>query len=318
MRLPRTLGRFVGRDAFVEYLERYAALHHIAVQPHTPVSRIDRGAAGFRLRTDSGDIDAGNVVVATGHQHTPAIPDWPGRDGYRGRLLHSSDYGNASAFAGRRVPGGRDGQLRRRHRRRARGRRGAPGVGRDATSAARSSRGRRSACPHSCRAWRCGTRRRLRPTRSCGSRAGRSSAICAASGSPRRPRDCSPSTGAPARCRCSTWASSPRCAAGRFRLVAAVSRSTRPPCGWRTAPRSLPTRSSPATGFRPGSAGWSATWTCSTHSIVRSSMAAAGRPSVPGLWFTGYRNPISGALRELRREAPGPRPGDPRGTVTPV
>jgi hypothetical protein len=32
--------------------------------------------------------------------------------------------------------------------------------------------------------------------------------------------------------------------------------------------------------------------------------AAAGRPRVPGLWFTGFRTPISGALRELRFEAP--------------
>jgi putative flavoprotein involved in K+ transport len=88
MRLPPRLGRFVGRDAFVEYLQRYATLHHIAVQARAEVSRIDREPTGFRLRTGDGDIEAAAGVVAAGHQHTPAIPAWPGRDGYRGRLLH--------------------------------------------------------------------------------------------------------------------------------------------------------------------------------------------------------------------------------------
>ena len=55
------------------------------------------------MRTDVGDIEAAAVVVATGHQHTPALPAWPGRDGYAGRLLHSSDYRNAAPFAGMRV-----------------------------------------------------------------------------------------------------------------------------------------------------------------------------------------------------------------------
>jgi putative flavoprotein involved in K+ transport len=103
MRLPRTLGRFVSRDAFVEYLERYAAGHRIAVQPATRVTRIDREAAGLRVRTDTGDVEAAAVVVATGHQHTPTMPAWPGRDGYAGRLLHSSRYANAAPFAGMRV-----------------------------------------------------------------------------------------------------------------------------------------------------------------------------------------------------------------------
>ncbi len=103
MRLPRMLGRFVSRDAFVAYLERYAAFHRVALQPSTRVTRIDREGAGLRVRTNTGDVEAAAVVVATGHQHTPVMPAWPGRDGYAGRLLHSSDYANAAQFAGMRV-----------------------------------------------------------------------------------------------------------------------------------------------------------------------------------------------------------------------
>jgi cation diffusion facilitator CzcD-associated flavoprotein CzcO len=43
---------------------------------------------------------AKQVVVATGHQHTPEIPAWLGRDDYRGRLLHAAEYRNADAFQG--------------------------------------------------------------------------------------------------------------------------------------------------------------------------------------------------------------------------
>jgi putative flavoprotein involved in K+ transport len=43
------------------------------------------------------------VVVATGQNRAPHMPEWPGRDGFRGRLLHSADYRNPAPFAGARV-----------------------------------------------------------------------------------------------------------------------------------------------------------------------------------------------------------------------
>jgi cation diffusion facilitator CzcD-associated flavoprotein CzcO len=43
------------------------------------------------------------VVVATGQYRDPVIPPFPGRDVYRGRLLHSTAYANASPFAGQRA-----------------------------------------------------------------------------------------------------------------------------------------------------------------------------------------------------------------------
>jgi hypothetical protein len=35
--------------------------------------------------------------------HTPHIPDWPGRDGFTGDLLHSSEYRNPTPYAGKQV-----------------------------------------------------------------------------------------------------------------------------------------------------------------------------------------------------------------------
>ena len=69
----------------------------------TGVDRIDRGDGGWIVRTSGGDIHASQVVVATGYEREPLIPDWSGRDGFKGRLLHSCAYKNPDPFRGSRV-----------------------------------------------------------------------------------------------------------------------------------------------------------------------------------------------------------------------
>ena len=96
--LPRSLGRWVGRDAFVAHLETYAASHDLHVRSGTTVHRIDRTPAGVTLATPEGPVEARSVVVATGYTREPVIPAWPGL--FEGRLLHSSEYRNAHPFNG--------------------------------------------------------------------------------------------------------------------------------------------------------------------------------------------------------------------------
>jgi putative flavoprotein involved in K+ transport len=43
------------------------------------------------------------VVVATGYEHTPILPEWPGSDSFEGELIHASEYRNAEPYAGRDV-----------------------------------------------------------------------------------------------------------------------------------------------------------------------------------------------------------------------
>ena len=91
-------GAFPPRDEVVRYLEEYAA--SLDVRLGTSVERIDRDGDGWRLRTSTGDVAAPHVVVATGYEHTPYIPAWPGREAYAGRLLHAAGYRNPAAFRG--------------------------------------------------------------------------------------------------------------------------------------------------------------------------------------------------------------------------
>ena len=69
----------------------------------TRAERIDRHDQGWELQTSAGPYASRQVIVATGHDHTPHMPPWPGRDRYTGRLLHAAAYRNADVFRGARV-----------------------------------------------------------------------------------------------------------------------------------------------------------------------------------------------------------------------
>ena len=88
--MPRTVGRWPGRDDFVEHLEAFAARERIDVRFGVRVRRIDATPGGWTIR-GNGDREAAHVVVATGRARVPHLPDWPGRAGYRGRLLHAAE-----------------------------------------------------------------------------------------------------------------------------------------------------------------------------------------------------------------------------------
>ncbi|WP_406456269.1 NAD(P)/FAD-dependent oxidoreductase [Streptomyces sp. NBC_01622] len=104
--MPRRFGRWVSRDDVVRYLEKYAEVHELEIVTGVEVSRIERSAdgTGWLLHATGGrELTGRAVVVATGTNHTPRLPDWPGRDSYTGELLHAADYRNPQPYAGRDV-----------------------------------------------------------------------------------------------------------------------------------------------------------------------------------------------------------------------
>src|SRR4051794_27762864 len=98
--IPREFGRWVARADVVRYLEAYAAHHDLRIERGVEVTRLDRVSAGDRagggrtwtVTTGEGTRAADAVVVATGYNHTPYVPDWPGRDGFTGQVVHASRY----------------------------------------------------------------------------------------------------------------------------------------------------------------------------------------------------------------------------------
>ncbi|WNF28808.1 NAD(P)/FAD-dependent oxidoreductase [Streptomyces sp. C11-1] len=107
LRIPRRFGRWVGRDDLVRYLEKYAEHHELEVVTGVEVTRVDRapdGSGDWQLTATGGRVLRGRaVVVATGYNHTPRIPDWPGRDTFTGELLHAARYRNPAPYADRDV-----------------------------------------------------------------------------------------------------------------------------------------------------------------------------------------------------------------------
>ncbi|MER5182904.1 NAD(P)/FAD-dependent oxidoreductase [Streptomyces sp. NPDC002896] len=104
--MPRSFGRWVSRDNVVRYLDKYAEYHGLEIVTGVEVSRVERSpdGSGWLLHATGGrELTGSAVVVATGYNHTPHLPDWPGRDSYTGELLHASGYRNAKPYAGRDV-----------------------------------------------------------------------------------------------------------------------------------------------------------------------------------------------------------------------
>jgi putative flavoprotein involved in K+ transport len=99
----RRYGEFPSRDAWVQYLEDYAEHHKIDVRFGTEVQHLASANGGWQVRTDRDELDARFVVVATGFDHDPDLPAWPGRDGFTGELIHSSAYRNPEPYRGRDV-----------------------------------------------------------------------------------------------------------------------------------------------------------------------------------------------------------------------
>jgi putative flavoprotein involved in K+ transport len=102
-RIPRRYGRWVARDDVVRYLEAYSVHHKLEVRLTTEITRIDRDGNEWVLRSPQGDLRATYVVIATGYNHTPDLPDWPGVDNFSGELTHASDYRNATPYVGKDV-----------------------------------------------------------------------------------------------------------------------------------------------------------------------------------------------------------------------
>lgn len=102
--MPRSFGRWASRDNVIRYLEKYTEFHELEIVTGVEVSRIERSGPDWLLHATGGRQLTGRaVVVATGFNHTPRLPDWPGRETYAGELLHAGEYRNAAPYAGKDV-----------------------------------------------------------------------------------------------------------------------------------------------------------------------------------------------------------------------
>lgn len=103
LRIPRREGKWVARDGVVRYLKDYASHHDLRVRLSATVTSIGRDDAGWEVRTNNGSIRADAVVIATGYNNEPVIPQWPGAASFKGQLMHSNTYRNGLSYTGKDV-----------------------------------------------------------------------------------------------------------------------------------------------------------------------------------------------------------------------
>ncbi|MER7537074.1 NAD(P)/FAD-dependent oxidoreductase [Streptomyces sp. NPDC097704] len=104
LKMPRSFGRWVARADVVRYLETYAEKHELEVVTGVEVHRIERSGADWVLHATGGRLLTGRaVVVATGYNHTPHLPEWPGLHEYGERLTHARAYRAPGPYEGKDV-----------------------------------------------------------------------------------------------------------------------------------------------------------------------------------------------------------------------
>lgn len=101
---PRETPLFPSRRDFLDYLHRYAAAFNLPIETGADVTRVERSANGWRVRTRAGaEFHARAVVTATGIVANPQMPLVPERERFAGRVRHSVEYLRPADVPGPRV-----------------------------------------------------------------------------------------------------------------------------------------------------------------------------------------------------------------------
>ena len=97
-------GTFPSRAELADYLVAYARRFGLDVRTGVDVCRVRPGSAGgWVAESPSGSFGARACIVATGANRLPWMPEIPGRELFRGRVLHSSSVRSGRELAGSRV-----------------------------------------------------------------------------------------------------------------------------------------------------------------------------------------------------------------------
>jgi indole-3-pyruvate monooxygenase len=100
---PRAAPRYPAREQVVRYLQAYAVEHHIAPRLGVTVHSVQRSGEHFAVDTSAGVMTPRIVVMATGYNCVPRLPSVPGLDSFHGSTIHSGVYKNATPYRGKRT-----------------------------------------------------------------------------------------------------------------------------------------------------------------------------------------------------------------------
>jgi len=100
---PKSAPRYPSREQMVQYLQAYAAEHRVVPHLGVAVHAVRPGGGHFNVETSAGVLTPRVVVMATGYNRVPRRPSIPGLDGFRGSAIHAGEYKNAAPYQGLRT-----------------------------------------------------------------------------------------------------------------------------------------------------------------------------------------------------------------------
>lgn len=103
MKMPSSDDSYPSKDHVIQYLAEYEKKYHIPVERPVKVKTIRKENECFMVDTDKGEWESQVVISATGKWSNPFIPNYQGREYFKGQQIHSAHYKNPEIFKGQRV-----------------------------------------------------------------------------------------------------------------------------------------------------------------------------------------------------------------------
>jgi putative flavoprotein involved in K+ transport len=89
--VPASAGRWVARDDYADYLQRYAERAHVVPEFGHEVRSVRR-AGHWIVESDRATVHADHVVLAAGFANAPVVPSWAGAEQHSGRYRNAAPY----------------------------------------------------------------------------------------------------------------------------------------------------------------------------------------------------------------------------------
>lgn len=105
MGFPKNFPRYPTKQQFISYMESYAA--HFSIEPRfnqmVQMAEFHCSCRVWRVKTQDFEYFSRWVIVATGENAEPIIPEILGTEKFQGLIVHSSDYKSGYRFRNQRV-----------------------------------------------------------------------------------------------------------------------------------------------------------------------------------------------------------------------
>ena len=102
--IPDSYPMYLPRLDLIKYFESYAEKFDIKALLNKKVNAVIKEKDHWKLTVNDGEIfHAKNVIIASGVNRVPTVPQWEGQDEFEGLKIHSRVYKNPDPFKGKRT-----------------------------------------------------------------------------------------------------------------------------------------------------------------------------------------------------------------------